>query len=245
MTNWKQKGDTVTTVAPTGGVTSGQALQVGLLFGIVSYSALAGATIELETMGIVVLPKDTASTFGDGSIVYWDNVNKFCTGVAGSHLEIGIACLTNPDGTSDLGGTASDATVTVRLKQQVSGPGLKVAHFLYSFAVDGGASCTPSISDTIPASAVVFGGSINPTTALTAAGAATLSVGTTAGSSAASILAVTGKASLSLDAVVVPTCVATPFKMTAAGQISIAVATGPLTAGVVEGWVVYVPASAA
>jgi hypothetical protein len=42
-----------------------------------------------------------------------------------------------------------------------------------------------------------------------------------------------------LDAVVVPTCQATPFKMTAAGKINVTIATGPLTAGVIEVWVLY------
>ena len=61
---------------------------------------------------------------------------------------------------------------------------------------------------------------------------------------AASILAATAKASLSADAVIVPTCVATPFKMTAAGKINVTIATGPLTAGVIEVWVLYTTAAA-
>jgi hypothetical protein len=123
--------------------------------------------------------------------------------------------------------------------------GVKITHFLYNFAVDGGASCTLANSDTIPANAVVFGGGVNPTTAVTADGAATVAIGTSAGSAGNSILAATGKASLGADAVIVPTCVATPFKMSAAGKIAITVATGPLTAGVIEGWVMYAVASAA
>jgi hypothetical protein len=110
--------------------------------------------------------------------------------------------------------------------------------------VDGGATCTPANSDTIPDNAVVFGGVVNSTAAVTAAGSATVSIGTAAGSGAASILTATGKASLGLDAVVVPTCVATPFKMTAAGKINVTIATGPLTAGVIEVWVLYTTAAA-
>src|ERR1035437_3567539 len=53
-----------------------------------------------------------------------------------------------------------------------------------------------------------------------------------------------GKAALGLDAVVVPTSQATPFKMTAAGKVAVTVATGPLTAGVIEVWVFYTVASA-
>lgn len=120
---------------------------------------------------------------------------------------------------------------------------LSVARFLYNFAVDGGASCTPVQSDWIPSGAVVISGVVNSTTAVTAAGSATVAIGTTAGSSANSVLTATGKASLSLDAVVVATANATPFKMSAAGQLAITVATGPLTAGVIEGWVLYLPAT--
>ena len=149
----------------------------------------------------------------------------------------GAAGLIQASGTNAPGGNTSDPTVRVRLfgAPGFSGQanGLKVAHFLYNFAVDGGASCTPANSDTIPANAVVFGGAVNPTTAVTAAGAATVAIGTSAGSAGNSILTATGKASLSADAILVPTCVATPFKMSAAGQITITVATGPLTAGVI------------
>jgi hypothetical protein len=57
---------------------------------------------------------------------------------------------------------------------------------------------------------------VNSTKAVAAAGSATVSIGTAAGSGAPSILTATAKASLSADAVIVPTCVATAFKMTAA-----------------------------
>ena len=42
----------------------------------------------------------------------------------------------------------------------------------------------------------------------------------------------------------VPTAVATPFKMTAAGKINVTIASGPLTAGVIEVWALYATASA-
>jgi G:T/U-mismatch repair DNA glycosylase len=88
----------------------------------------------------------------------------------------------------------------------------------------------------------VSGDGVNSTKAVAAAGSATVSIGTAAGSGAASILTA-AKASLSADAVIVPTCVATAFKMTAAGKINVTVATGPLTAGVIEVWVLYTTAA--
>jgi hypothetical protein len=84
---------------------------------------------------------------------------------------------------------------------------------------------------------------VNVTVAATAAGAATVAIGTAAGSAANSILTATAVASLTLDAVLKPTCATTPFKLSAAGKISVAIATGPLTAGQIEVWVIYQIAS--
>ena len=127
--------------------------------------------------------------------------------------------------------------------QVVIGGGLLVARAQYNFTNDGGAigAITPALSDTIPANAVMVGATINSTVAVTSAGSATVAVGTTAGSSASSILAATGKASFTLDALIngVPVF-ATPVKMTAAGQINLTVATAALTAGIIEVFVYYV-----
>lgn len=126
--------------------------------------------------------------------------------------------------------------------------GLYVARCLYSFAIDGGATgpIIPSISDTIPINAIVLGGVANSTTALTGTGA-TVGIGTSAGSSATSILAQTAITSWTLDAVIellgTNSQAAThkpAFKMTAAGQIQLTVATDALTAGVIEVFVFYV-----
>lgn len=123
---------------------------------------------------------------------------------------------------------------------------MNVAHAIYSFAVDGGAigAITPVSTVVIPANAIIVGATINSTTAVTSAGSATLAVGTTAGSSATSILAATAKASLSLDALIngVPVF-ATPVKMSAAGSIDVTVGTAVLTAGVVEIFVYYTVAA--
>ena len=179
-----------------------------------------------------------SSGIAAGTKVYWDATNVVATTTASTNKYLGKTTKVAADG---------DATVRVRLfgVPGFSGQanGVKVAHFLYNFAVDGGASCTPANSDTIPANAVVFGGAVNPTTAVTAAGAATVAIGTSAGSAGNSILTATAIASLSSDAVLKVTCTATPFKMSAAGQIAITVATGPLTAGVIEGWVLYAVAN--
>ena len=124
--------------------------------------------------------------------------------------------------------------------------GMNVAHAIYSFAADGGVigAITPVSTAVIPNNAIIVAATINSTTAVTSAGAATLAVGTTAGSSASSILAATAKASLSLDALIngVPVF-ATPVKMTAAGSINVTVGAATLTAGIVEIFVYYTVAT--
>jgi len=120
--------------------------------------------------------------------------------------------------------------------------GVRTARAYYDFAVDGGAvaTITPAQSDTIPANAILTGGVINSTTAVTSGGAATVAVGVSAGGSTTTILGATGKASFTLDAVIISTTAATPVKMTAAGAITLTVATATLTAGVIEVIVTYV-----
>lgn len=122
---------------------------------------------------------------------------------------------------------------------------LGVAKMHYDFAVDGGAQgeIIPVGSPTLPSKAIILGGVINVTTALLAAGgAANISVGTHAGSSATSLKGATAKATYSLNAFLATVPVftaATMFKMSAAGQMSITVDTNDLTAGVMDVIVVY------
>ncbi len=242
MQNYVHRGETLTVIAPYA-VKSGGGVKVGNLFGVAAYDAALSASLEIAAMGVFDLAKDT-STFASGDAVYWDDTNKVATSASAGNLVIGTAELAQASGTVAPGGAQGDATVRVRLNGFLPGAtgvstGVRVAHALYDFTVDGGASCTPANSDTIPANAVVFGGVINSTVALAAAGAATFAIGTSAGSAGNSILTATAKTSFTLDAVLAPTCAATPFKMSAAGKINVTIATGPLTAGQVEIWVMY------
>jgi predicted RecA/RadA family phage recombinase len=236
MQNYVHRGDTLTLTAPYP-VTSGGGVKVGNIFGIAVNTQSQGDSMEAQIAGVFDLVKD-ASAFAQGDLVYWDDTNKVATSTVGANLLIGNA---------ELAQLTGDATVRVKLfavpgfSGQVNG--VKVAHALYDFTIDGGGSCTPANSDTIPKDAVVFGGAVNSTVAVTAAGAATVAIGTAAGSANNSILGATAKASLSLDAVLAPACAATPFKMSAAGKISVTIATGPLTAGQIEVWVLYTLAS--
>ena len=108
-------------------------------------------------------------------------------------------------------------------------------HAVYSFASDGGAisTITPVLTCTVPANAIVMNGMINPTTAPVGVGAS-VAVGVSAGSSNHSILGATAITSLTLDALVVATCLATPFKTTAAGLVTVTISGATLTAGIIE-----------
>ena len=237
MINFVKSGDNLTLAAPYD-VLSGGGFKVGNVFGVAANDTLSGNNVECEVEGVYDLAKD-ASVFAQGDLAYWDDVAKKVTSTVGSNLLIGAV---------EVAAATGVAIVRVNLfgVPGFSGQahGVKVAHALYDYAVDGGATCTPANSDTIPDNAVVFGGVVNSAAAVTASGSATVAIGTAAGSAGNSILTATGKASLGLDAVVVPTCQATPFKMTAAGKINVTIATGPLTAGVIEVWVFYTLASA-
>lgn len=124
---------------------------------------------------------------------------------------------------------------------------LRVARAKYDFAVDGGAisTITPATNVTIPDNAIIIGGTINSTTACTSGGAATIAVGTSAGSAADSLLAATAVASFSADARLNSAATfAASVKMTASGSITITIAAFALTAGVIEITVLYFVAEA-
>ncbi len=149
-----------------------------------------------------------------------------------------------------INGLASSAAIAESKLAASSGFGLgvlRVARAKYDFAVDGGAmgAIIPATNAIIPDNAIIVGCTINSTTAVTSLGAATVSIGTSAGSSATSLLGVTGKASFSLDALLNSAATfAAPVKMTAVGSINITVGTADLTAGVIEVTVLYFVAGA-
>jgi len=51
MKNFIQRGDVITVTAPTGGVTSGQGVLVGNLFGIAATTVAEGENVEIATAG--------------------------------------------------------------------------------------------------------------------------------------------------------------------------------------------------
>lgn len=122
--------------------------------------------------------------------------------------------------------------------------GSQIAHARYVFPTDSGVvgTVTPVQTVEIPANAIITGGTVNVTTAVTSAGATTVAIGTSAGSSTTSLFAATAKATLVAGylAPVVPT-EAVPIKMTAAGNITFTIAGADITlTGVIEVFVRFV-----
>jgi predicted RecA/RadA family phage recombinase len=99
MKNFIQKGEMVTVTAPAGGVTSGQGVIVGSLFGIAAKNATAGESVELATTGVFDLPKAPSAVIAAGARVSWDAENGQVVLPADDMYPIGIALLAAGNGT--------------------------------------------------------------------------------------------------------------------------------------------------
>lgn len=102
MKNFVQPGNTVTFIAPTSGVSSGDGVLFGALFGVAATDADASEEYEAQIVGVFDLAKD-GNAIDAGEKVFWNGAA--CTATVGATL-IG-ACV------ADAGSGA--ATVKVRL----------------------------------------------------------------------------------------------------------------------------------
>jgi len=122
------------------------------------------------------------------------------------------------------------------------------AKMTYDFAVDGGAisTITPSNSPTLPANAIILGGTVDITTTLTSGGAATIALGLGSGAQIASLNAATAVASYAAGqlAIIPVFTAATYVKVTAATRLTLTVAAFALTAGKMDVNVVYIQGNA-
>lgn len=103
-TNYRQPGDTVTVIAPTGGTTSGVGVQIGELFGIASTTEIATAEVELHIEGVFEVAKTSALAIDVGDVVYWDDTGKEVDKTSSSQKSVGIAvsAAANPSATVDV-----------------------------------------------------------------------------------------------------------------------------------------------
>lgn len=91
MQNYIQNGHVITVTAPTGGVTSGEGMIIGNIFGVAAYSAAEGDPLELATTGVYKLPKATAAVLTVGARVAWDNTAKNINVPGAGRFPVGVA----------------------------------------------------------------------------------------------------------------------------------------------------------
>lgn len=113
MRNFIQSGDLIKVTAPAGGVTSGDGVLIGSLFGIAGGSAVEGGALTLATKGVYELPKLGTAVLGTGDKVSWDATNSRCDAPGSGLYPIGVAV--------EAAGNGS-ATVKVRLDGTATAP---------------------------------------------------------------------------------------------------------------------------
>lgn len=123
------------------------------------------------------------------------------------------------------------------------------AKMTYDFAVDGGGigTITPVDSPIIPANAIIIGGVIDTTTALTSSGAATIALGLGSGAQVAALKGATAVASYVLGngLTLIPIFTAATYvEATVAARLTLTVAAFALIGGKLSVNVVYVQGNA-
>ena len=109
MRNFVQPGDSLAIAVPyAAGVTAGQGVLVGALFGVAAVDGAQNAVIEAATQGVFDLTKEPALAISAGARVFWDNTNRRVTTPATGNFSIGIATAA---------ALAADATVRVWLNR--------------------------------------------------------------------------------------------------------------------------------
>lgn len=91
MKNFIQDDELIEVNAPAGGVTSGDGVLVGNLFGVAVTTAPTGAKVNLLTEGVVRLPKRLSATFASCGAVSWDIAAKRCDAPSSGLAPIGVA----------------------------------------------------------------------------------------------------------------------------------------------------------
>lgn len=91
MKTYIQNGHVITVPTPAGGITSGDGLIVGSIFGIAAYSATEGDPLELATTGVYTLPKASAAVLTVGARVAWDNTARQLNTPGAGRFPVGVA----------------------------------------------------------------------------------------------------------------------------------------------------------
>ena len=91
MQNFIQPGNTITVTAPTGGISSGEGVLIGSLFGVAAFDAEESESVEIQTTGVMVLPKLATDVVAVGDLLYWDATNKRLTVTTTDNKLVGLA----------------------------------------------------------------------------------------------------------------------------------------------------------
>ena len=92
MRNFIQPGDSLAVAIPyAGGVTAGQGVLVGALFGVAATDGAQNAIIEAQIQGVFDITKEPALAITAGARVFWDNTNRRITTTATGNFQVGIA----------------------------------------------------------------------------------------------------------------------------------------------------------
>lgn len=97
--NHVQVGHTVTAIAPTGGVVSGQLVVIGALALIPHTTAAEGEEFEAATSEVWSLPKKATDTPAQFAKAYWDDTNKHVTTTATGNTLVGVFMNAQASGT--------------------------------------------------------------------------------------------------------------------------------------------------
>ncbi len=102
MQNFIQSGKTLTLVAPSGGVRSGEFVQVGSLHGFAITDAAEGVPVSVSREGVYSAPK-AGVEIHQGNKLYFDAFNKlFTTSVTGVNLAVATEDAASGDPTTAL-----------------------------------------------------------------------------------------------------------------------------------------------
>lgn len=100
-TNLLSDGRNVVVTAPAG-VSSGDGVLVGSLFGIASHDALSGADVTIALHGVYTLPKTSAQAWTVGVRIYWDGSAATTTASSNKLIGVAAAVAANPSATGQV-----------------------------------------------------------------------------------------------------------------------------------------------
>lgn len=100
MENFIQNGETIAFTSPTGGVSSGDGVLVGNLFGVAVADYAEAATGQMVTRGVFTLPKLSTDTLTEHQKVYWDATNSRVTETSLDNYPIGVSVAVAGSGTT-------------------------------------------------------------------------------------------------------------------------------------------------